>query len=152
MSGQGTPPTPPARSTSWAPRVTSRGSPDWQTAARHRPATTRGKRIERASVFMVGSVRDDIALHGSQESQQLVLLGILDAGALERVAQPLDHEVHLRFGVLQPLVDFVHGIAGVLAAASSELAELLDDLLLPPIDLHALEGALGARGARGPFH
>src|SRR5258708_39313951 len=147
MSAQGTTPPPPAPSTSWAPPVASRRSPDWQTAARHRPATTTGRRMERASVFMAGSVRDDVALHGSQESQQLILLGILDAGALERVAQPLDHEVHLRFGVLQPLVDFVHGIAGVLAAASSELADLLDDLLLHPIDLHALEGAVGARVA-----
>jgi hypothetical protein len=42
-------------------------------------------------------------------------------------------------------VDLVHGIAGVLAAAAREAADLLDDLVLHVLQLHALEGALGAR-------
>src|SRR5258708_35682737 len=143
MSAQGTTPPPPAPSTCWAPPVASRRSPDWHTVASRKPATARGRRIERIGVFMAASGCDDDALHGGEQPQQLVLLGFLHAPAVQRLTQPLDHEVHLGFGVLQPLVDLVHRIPGVLAAAARELADLLDDLLFHARDLHVLERAAG---------
>jgi hypothetical protein len=87
----------------------------------------------------------DVALHRRENTQELVLFRFAHAVLLERLAQELDHEVHLGLGVLESLVDLVHRVAGVLAASAGERADLLDDLLLHARKLHVLERALGAR-------
>src|SRR5438094_10391104 len=101
MSAHGTMPPPPAPSTCWAPPVASSRSPPWHTPARASPAAKTERRIEAELFFMAASRRHDVALHRGEDPQELVLLRVLHTGLLERLAQPLHHEVHLRFGVLQ---------------------------------------------------
>src|SRR5688572_21116555 len=149
MKAQGTTPPPPAPSTMCAPPVASSLSPAWaasEAASKDDPNTIR---ILFLFIGSMASVGHDVALHRREDEEQLVLLAGADAIAVERVAQPLHQQVHLGLGVLEALVHLVHRVAGVLAAAARERADLLDDLVLHVLQLHVLEGARGARVARG---
>src|SRR3977135_1398947 len=98
----------------WAPPVASRRSP--ASVAVESESAAKAQAMRSVLVFMA-SLRHDVALHGGEQPQPLVLFGVLHAGVLERLAQPLHHEVHLGLGVLESLVDLVHRVAGVLASA-----------------------------------
>src|SRR6185436_8903010 len=112
MTAQGTMPPPAAPSTMCAPPVASRRSPAWTPSA----AASRVMLVAILILFLImaASVGHDVALHRRKDAQQLVLLGLADAVPVERVAQELHQQVHLGLGVLEPLVDLVHRVPGVL--------------------------------------
>src|SRR4030095_3254042 len=136
MSAQGTMPPPPWPSICCAPPVASNRSPANVCVQIASDAARR--------IFFMGSAGHDVAFHGRENAQELVLLAFAHAVVVERVAQELHDEGHLGIRVLEALVDLVQGVAGVGAAAARERADLLDGLLLHPRELHVLEGARGA--------
>src|SRR5215204_3678896 len=99
MTAQGTIPPPAAPSTMCAPPVARRRSPACtESAAANRVMLMA---ILILLLIMRPSVGHDVALHRRKHAQQLVLLGLPHAVLVERVAQELHQQVHLRLGVLE---------------------------------------------------
>jgi hypothetical protein len=88
---------------------------------------------------------DDIRRHRREQRQQFIAGPQAHMVPTQRLAKVLDETEELRLADVVVCMHVAHGVAAVVAAAASKVADLFDDQPLDTRNVCALEGLIQAR-------